>query len=181
MGRYLSAMTIEIAAQKLADSRLIAGRQPVEGRPCNTPEATQRKGRSRATNDPFFASRCTIGRKAQARRRRDLVAIFLDSLAADGPPSDLMLVAVRRAVELTLACEVQRAIVLNGSNNAAGLDALIKLEGECRRAMRALGLNKPEAKRPLSMRDRLEAEAAAVAAEDEAEAVDEPVLRSAAP
>jgi hypothetical protein len=135
---------MEIVAQKLANDRPIEGRQSVKDRPCDTPEATQRKGRSRATNDPFFASRCTIGSKAQARRRRDLVTIFLDSLAADGPPGDLMLVAVRRAAELTVACEMQRAIVLAGANNAAGLDALIKLEGECRRAVRALGI-KPDA------------------------------------
>lgn len=64
------------------------------------------------------------------------------SLGLGGPHavSDLALVGVRRAAELTCAAEAQRATVLNGGNNAATLDALIKLEGEARRAVRALGL-----------------------------------------
>ena len=70
-----------------------------------------------------------------------------------------MLVAVRKAAELTVAAEMARAAVLNGGSNAADLDVLIKLEGEARRAVRALGI-KPDATKPhVPMRDRIAAEA----------------------
>jgi hypothetical protein len=105
------------------------------------------------TNDPFFApshgSRAT-GPRAQDRRRRDLVGIFLQSLS--GPSgssvvSELTLVAVRKAADLTVAAEMARARILAGDNNAADLDCLVKLEGEARRAVRALGF-KTDAKKP---------------------------------
>jgi hypothetical protein len=63
-----------------------------------------------------------------------------------GAVTDLTLVAIRRAAELTVAAEIARARVLNGGTNeadricAADLDMLVKLEGEARRAIRALGL-----------------------------------------
>jgi hypothetical protein len=74
----------------------------------------------------------------QTRRRRDLIRMFI---AAIGPEAgDLALVTVRKAAELTVAAEAARARVLNGGTCAADLDMLVKLEGEARRAIRALGL-----------------------------------------
>jgi hypothetical protein len=78
---------------------------------------------------------------------------------------------------LTVAAEAARARVVAGKVRvrAADLDMLVKLEGESRRAVRALGL-KLEAGKPahVPMRDQLaaelEAEAAEEADEDEAQA-----------
>jgi hypothetical protein len=106
-------------------------------------------GRSRATNDPLFLARDESGRR-QARRRRDLVRMFIEALGPD--VSDLTLVAVRKAAELVTAAEAARARVLNGGTSetdricAADLDMLVKLEGEARRAVRALGLKLDAAK-----------------------------------
>jgi hypothetical protein len=49
-----------------------------------------------------------------------------------------MLTAVRKAAELTVAAEMLRASMLNGAN--VDPSNLVKLEGEARRAVRALGL-----------------------------------------
>ena len=53
--------------------------------------------------------------------------------------SELQLVQVRKAAELTAAAEAVRARVLVG-DATADLDALVKIEGEARRALRALGI-----------------------------------------
>jgi hypothetical protein len=47
---------------------------------------------------------------------------------------------------LTVAAEAARAAVLAGGKCAADLDMLVKLEGEARRAVRALGLKIDAAK-----------------------------------
>ena len=54
--------------------------------------------------------------------------------------SELQLVQVRKAAELTTAAEAVRARVLAG-DATADLDALVKLEGEAKRAVRALNIN----------------------------------------
>jgi hypothetical protein len=71
--------------------------------------------------------------------------MFIDALGPDAV-SDLALVSVKRAAELIVCAEAARAAVLNGGSNAATLDALIKCEGESRRAVRALGLKLDAAK-----------------------------------
>ena len=60
------------------------------------------KGRARATNDPAYVPLASSHR-AQSRRRRDLVAIFLDALGGRAAVSELQLVQVRKAAELTTA------------------------------------------------------------------------------
>ena len=52
--------------------------------------------------------------RAQWRRRRDLVAIFLDALGGRAAVSELQLVQVRKAAELATAAEAVRARVLAG-------------------------------------------------------------------
>ena len=59
--------------------------------------------------------------------------------------SELQLVQVRKAAELTTAAEAVRARVLAG-DAAMDLELLVKIEGEARRAVRALNL-KTAAKR----------------------------------
>jgi hypothetical protein len=76
-----------------------AASRPATGKP---------KGRARATNDPAYVPLASSHR-AQ-RRRRDLVAIFLDALGGRAAVSELQLVQVRKAAaELTTAAEVVRA------------------------------------------------------------------------
>lgn len=114
--------------------------------PSSRPVTRQRKGRSRATNDPAYLARDHTGLR-QARRRRDLIRMFIAALPG-GPDAvtDLMLVGVRKAAELTVAAEAARAAVLNGGSCAADLDMLVKLGGEARRATRALALRIDAAK-----------------------------------
>jgi len=63
------------------------------------------KGRARAINDPGYVPLASSHR-AQSRRRRDLVAIFLDAL---GGTADPQMVQLRKAAELTVAAETLRA------------------------------------------------------------------------
>jgi hypothetical protein len=126
----------DLAQRKAAKSR----RQP-DLMARATPET--KMGRSRATNRPGYLAKPT--RLRQTRRRRDLVRMYMDAIGPEAV-TDLTLVAIRRAAELTVAAEIARARVLNGGTNeadricAADLDMLVKLEGEARRAIRALGL-----------------------------------------
>jgi hypothetical protein len=108
--------------------------------------------RSKVTNDPFVSARGS-SRAAQDRRRRDLVALFIEGLGGRAAVSELTHVAIRKAAELTVAAEMARANVLNGATTVTDLEVLIKLEGEARRAVRALGL-KTNAK-PATLSDLL--------------------------
>jgi hypothetical protein len=67
----------------------------------------------------------------------NLVAIFLDALGGRAAVSELQLVQVRKAAELTTAAEAVRAPVLAG-DAAMDLELLVKIEGEASRAVRAL-------------------------------------------
>ena len=68
----------------------------------SSPAIAKLKGRARATNDPTYVPLASRHR-AQSRRRRDLVAIFLDALGGRAAVSELQLVQVRKAAELTTA------------------------------------------------------------------------------
>jgi hypothetical protein len=103
------------------------------------PDSRNPLARSKATNDPTYMPR-GYNRLSQARRRRDLIGIFLDGLGGQAAVSEFTLIAVRRAAELTVAAEMARYAVLNGAAKATDLDMLVKIEGEARRAVRALGL-----------------------------------------
>jgi len=62
----------------------------------SSPATAKLKGRARATNDPAYVPLASSHR-AQSRRRRDLVAIFLDALGGRAAVSELQLVQVRKA------------------------------------------------------------------------------------
>jgi hypothetical protein len=110
--------------------------------------------RSKLTNDPLKFLRGRDGRTRQGRRRRDLVTIYINALGGRAAVSELQLVTVRKAAELTTAAETVRARVLTG--DASDLDALVKLEGEARRAVRALGIKSQE-RAHVPLRERLAA------------------------
>ena len=109
--------------------------------------------RSKVTNDPRFVPGLD-GRSPSARRRRDLVTIYRNAIG--GRASELQLVQIRKAAELTAAAESLRGRMLVGET--IDLGTLVKLEGEARRAVRALGISQAPRKRP-SLRGQLQAEA----------------------
>ena len=95
-------------------------------------------GRSKTTNKPDHLAALTPLR--QARRRRDLVAMFIEALGGRDTISDLALVAVKRAAELTCASERARAIILTSDSVlAADLEMLSRLRG-CGGSCRACAL-----------------------------------------
>ena len=104
----------------------------------------QKMGRSKATNKPGHIMPPTPRR--QTRRRRDLVRMLIAALGGPDAVTDLTLVTVRKAAELIVCAEAARAAVLAGGSCAADLDMLVKLEGEARRTVRALGLKLDAAK-----------------------------------
>jgi hypothetical protein len=136
-------------ARRLSAVSLRGGRSPFQS-DAHKALAT----RAKATNDPF--SLPLVNKRAQDRRRRDLVTAFIAGLGGPSAASELALIHVRRAVELTVAAEQTRAAMLTGA--AVDLDQLVKLEGEARRAMRTLGI-KLGPKPHVPLRDRI-AEAA---------------------
>jgi hypothetical protein len=112
--------------------------------------------RARVTND-LRRLHGEDGRSRVGRRRRDLVAIFLDALG--GTPTDLQALHVRKAVELTATAEAVRAKVLAGDAGGANLELLVKLEGEARRAIRSLGIRADQPPRGLTLGDLLREDA----------------------
>ena len=102
------------------------------------PHNKRRLGRSRTTNDVSFLPKQPPGPFAQARRRRDLVEVFLSALGGEQACSELTLVAVRRCAELQAMCERARASMLNGV--PTDMLALVRLEGVAARAIRGLGI-----------------------------------------
>ena len=101
--------------------------------------------RSKLT-DPLKSLQGRDGRTAQGRRRRDLIGIFLNALGGPDAVSELQLVEVRKAAELTVTAETVRARVLAGDATIP-LDGLVRLEGEARRAIRGLGIKSGPTKR----------------------------------
>ena len=117
--------------------------------------SAHRLQRARVTNDPAFLPRegsrlgtRANGWRAQERRRRDLIATLVNALGGRDAISDLALIAVKRAAELTCAAERARAVILTSSSIGPNdLEMLSRLEGAALRAVRALGL-KPDSGKP---------------------------------
>ena len=73
------------------------------------------KGRARATNDPSYVPLAS-SQRVQARRRRDLVSIYLTALGES--VTDLQLVQVRKAAEVTAAARVVARSCWSGTKNS---------------------------------------------------------------
>jgi hypothetical protein len=99
-----------------------------------------RASRSALSNDPAFLAKQPLSPRAQDRRRKDLAMAFVNALGGEQACSELTMVAVRRAVELTVTAEMTRAAVLTGSLQGLVIADLIKLENAARRAVLALGI-----------------------------------------
>jgi hypothetical protein len=119
----------------------LAQRKPATGRLTRE----QKMGRSKTTNKPGYLAPLTPLR--QTRRRRDLINLFIAALGGPDAVTDLTLVAVKRAAELTCASERARALILTSpSVLATDLEMLSRLEGAASRAVRALGIKDDAAK-----------------------------------
>jgi hypothetical protein len=114
---------------------------PIASRPQNV--------RARSTNDPRWL-RGIDGRTEIARRRRDLIEALVAALG--GKPSDVAMLDVRRAAELTAIAEEARRQALQGA--AVDLAALARIEGTADRAVRRLGI-KPGVVEHVPLRDRI--------------------------
>jgi hypothetical protein len=98
------------------------------------PADAKLKGRARGTNDPAYVPLASSHR-AQSRRRRDLVAIFLDALGGTATES-----TGGAAEEGCRADPCGRNIARVLAGGAFDLDTLVKLESEARRAVSALDI-----------------------------------------
>jgi hypothetical protein len=88
------------------------------------------------------------GRSSASLRIKKLMAVFVAELGGSDAASPTMMLKIRRAAELTVACEELRASTLSAEHPPTDLAmlALVRLEGIADRATRALGLGvrKPE-------------------------------------
>ena len=125
---------MEVAARSPTDRPAVARRQPASRQSSGSPPP--RSSRSRSTNDPKFISRQPQNPRAMDRRRRDLVETFMAALGGPSVVNELTQVTVRKAAELVVLAEATRAGMLNGV--VTDITALIRIEGEARRACRAL-------------------------------------------
>ncbi len=112
-------------------------RRATAGRPRNL--------RARTTND-LLAIEGIDRRSAGGRRYQDLIDSFVEALNGDGALTEAQRVAVRRAAELTVIAEQQRARALRGE--PVDPLALVRLEGMTARAVRALGIGLPSQRTP---------------------------------
>ena len=123
-------------AESPTDRPAVARRPPASRQSSGSPPPAS--SRSRSTNDPKFVSRQPPNPRAMDRRRRDLVETIMAALGGPSVVNDLTQVTVRKAAELVVLAEATRAGMLNGV--VTDITALIRIEGEARRACRALGL-----------------------------------------
>jgi hypothetical protein len=103
------------------------------------PSSKRRNGRSRSTNNPGYLPRKPLSPFQSARRQRDLVEAFVNALG--GSVTELVAVQIRKAAELLTMAEGIRAGALGGTPQTSGdYTALIRIEGEARRCLKALGI-----------------------------------------
>jgi hypothetical protein len=99
------------------------------------------------------------GRSRLGRRVRDFAEDYAAALGGWGALSDVLAATVRRAAELMALAEESRAEALrSGIVDPVGL---VRLEGEARRAVRALGPDRKPAPAGLSLVEYLAVKAAA--------------------
>jgi hypothetical protein len=119
---------MELAAEVPADSEpKAAGNRPADRR---------KHGRSRITNGVWSR---VDGRSVNARRVRDLAEAFMAALGLAGVNDLNTRAQVKKAAELVALAEATRTAALTAGTQT-DLTALIRIEGEARRTLRALGL-----------------------------------------
>jgi hypothetical protein len=120
----------------MSESQLAADRSPTVR---SDAVARPRTICSKATNDPRFVHGVD-GRSVLMRRRRDLIAIFVDALGGEGALSAAGMLSVTRAADAVAIAEDHRARALRGE--PVVLDDLVRLENAASRAVKALGIKR---------------------------------------
>ncbi len=118
------------------------------------------QGRRLATRDLRLGGKQRIDRRSWAYR--NVKRLVAEWSAALGHPRDAATqAAIRAAAELATIATARRAELLNlkGEADPRMLDALIRVESELRRAMRALKLDQPKEPPRKSFLERLREEA----------------------
>jgi hypothetical protein len=95
------------------------------------------------------------GRTLVARRRRELIAIYVAALGGPAALSEGQQIDIRKAAELTALAEAARARAMReGATGAGELTAMVRLEGMAARAVRALNIKAGAAQpKPPSLAD----------------------------
>jgi hypothetical protein len=128
-----------------------------------TVDARPPRQRARRTNDPFASLEMNT---ARGRRVGDLVRAYLNAL---GRPTDVeRQAAVIQAAELQVLAEEARSAALK--SGTADLDQVVRVQGAADRAVRRLGLKPTAAPPTMTLRERLIAEAEAMADAEPADA-----------
>jgi hypothetical protein len=104
--------------------------------------------RSQFVDKPPSRGGTLDGRTLVARRRRELIDIYIAALGGPASLSEGQRLDIRKAAELTALAEQARARAMReGTSDASELSAMIRLEGMAARAVRALNI-KPQASQP---------------------------------
>jgi hypothetical protein len=121
-----------------------------------------RNGRAASTNNPEALSR--VSHQAQTRRRHDLIRVFVNALGGRDAVSDVALMQVKKAAELLALAEMVRAKMLGDPGR--DVTGLVRLEGEARRTLAALGIKADVPKAPLALQHRRRARWGAQASQE---------------
>ena len=107
-----------------------------------------RNGRAASTNNPETLAR--VSHQAQTRRRHDLIRVFVAACGGREAVSDVGLMQIKKAAELLALAEMVRAKMLGDPGR--DVTGLVRLEGEARRTLAALGIKADVPKTPPALR-----------------------------
>lgn len=91
------------------------------------------------------------GRSPVGRRRRELIDIYTAALGGPAALTDGQQIDIRKAAELTALAEQARAAAMQkGFADTGALSAMVRLESEARRAVKALGIKPGKVTEPVA-------------------------------
>jgi hypothetical protein len=118
--------------------------------------ATSSAARSPFVDKPPSRGGSLDGRTLVARRRRELIDIYIAALGGPALLSEGQRLDIRKAAELTALSEQARARAMReGITDASELSAMIRLESTAARAVRSLNIKPGDANRIVPLRERL--------------------------
>jgi hypothetical protein len=134
--------SMEIVAQKSADSRPAESHEPAACRPVDAPEVAPRKGRSRVTNGSVLIPGVD-GRSPWIRRCKDIIASHISDLGGIDNCSTAEYSIVRRAAVLTTELEqLEARFATAGQADAGDLETYQRCANSLRRLLEAVGLQR---------------------------------------
>ena len=100
--------------------------------------------------DAFAYALSRVSHQAQTRRRHDLIRVFVAACGGREAVSDVGLMQIKKAAELLALAEMVRAKMLGDPGR--DVTGLVRLEGEARRTLAALGIKADVPKTPPALR-----------------------------